>query len=162
MREVGTVLNLTGKFTANALILPVVITVMAICGCAETKQSVMVPPPPVAQTAGAWEGNGIKVVRIGRAMNGTMLDLRYRITDLAKAEKILTRQARMELIDQQSGTVLTVPNMPKVGKLRQVPNKETQDRLFWVFFNNSDMRVKRGDKVTLKIDGLTIENIVVE
>lgn len=140
---------------------------LAICGCAGSTQSVVAKAggelaAAPKEAAKGWESNGIRVVRVGRAMNGMMLDLRYRITDLAQAQKVLTRQANMVLIDQQSGRVLAVPNTAKVGKLRQIPNEATKDRLFWAFFNNSDLRVKRGDKVTWKVDGVAIEDIVVE
>ena len=114
------------------------------------------------ETAPVLEAGGIKVVRISFAMNGMMLDLRYRVTDFEQARKILKKDTVLTLTDQATGVVLPVPNMAKVGKLRQLANDNETWRIYWVFFNNSMQVVKKGSKVTLAIGNVKIRDIPVE
>ncbi|WP_151128945.1 hypothetical protein [Oryzomonas japonica] len=109
-----------------------------------------------------WEASGIRVVKISPAVGRQMLDLRYRITDVEQAGRVLKQTTPISLVDQVSGTTLPVPDLAKVGKLRSIPNKEDAGRLFWVFFNNSAGVVKPGNKVTLMIGNVAIRDIVVE
>jgi hypothetical protein len=114
------------------------------------------------QMGSAWEAHGIKVVRIAYAVGGMKLDLRYRVTDSNKAKQIFTNQTPLTLIDQATGRVLGVPNMPKVGKLRQVPNQNETWRVYWMMFDNPGALVRRGGKVTLTIGDVKIKDIIVE
>lgn len=91
-----------------------------------------------------------------------MLDMRYRVVDAEKAKHVLNRQAQVYLIDQASGAKLPVPNMAKVGKLRQLPETTESDKVFWMFFGNPGGMVRPGARVTLVIDGIRIEDIVVQ
>jgi hypothetical protein len=91
-----------------------------------------------------------------------MLDMRYRLVDVEKAKRAMHHQAQIYLIDQASGVKLPVPSMAKVGKLLQRPEKTAGDKVFWVFFSNPNALVKTGAKVTLVIDGIRIEDIVVQ
>lgn len=109
-----------------------------------------------------YEAGGVRVVRISPAVGGQMLDLRYRITDAEQAGRILKKSTRIFLVDQVSGQALPVPDMAQVGMLRSLPNKGEADRLFWIFFNNSEGVVKPGHKVTLVIGDVAIKDIVVE
>jgi len=108
------------------------------------------------------ETAGIKIERIHPTVGGQMLDMRYRLVDLEKAKLAMNHKAQIYLVDQASGTKLPVPNMAKVGKLLQRPEKTQGDKVFWVFFSNPGALVKTGAKVTLVIDGIRIENIVVQ
>ena len=96
------------------------------------------------------------------AAGGNFLDMRYRVTDPAKAGEVLKRNARLELTDQATGTVLAVPTMAKIGKLRQLPGNTKDGRVYWVFFNNPGGLVKPGGKVTLNIGEARISDISVE
>jgi hypothetical protein len=91
-----------------------------------------------------------------------MLDMRYRVVDQEKAEKLLQRKTPLFLIDQATGRQLTVPNMPKVGRLRQLPAGGDADRIYWMFFGNPGGLVKSGGKVTLMVGDVRIEDIVVQ
>ena len=114
------------------------------------------------QMSSAREASGIKVERVTYAVGGMKLDLRYRVTDLKKARQIFTNKTPLALIDQATGTVMGVPNMPKVGKLRQVPNQNEAWRVYWIMFDNPGALVRRGGKVTLVIGDVKIKDIVVE
>ena len=138
--------------------------VFLLAGCAGEKSGKQ-PLTSLGQTAPPprWESRGIKVERIMVAAGGNFLDMRYRVTDPAKAGELLKKNARLELTDQTSGTVLTVPTMPKVGKLRQLPAGDRKDdRIYWVFFNNPGGLVKPGGRVTLTIGEARISDIAVE
>jgi hypothetical protein len=129
-----------------------------LSGCASVK--------PVDQSDGRAaapaEASGIKIERIHPSVGGQMLDMRYRVVDVGKAKLAMNRTAQIYLIDQASGMKLPVPNMAKVGKLQQHPEKTEGDKVFWIFFNNPGAMVKPGAKVTLVIDGIRIEDIVVQ
>ena len=109
-----------------------------------------------------WEANGIEVVRIKPAANGMMLDLRYRVIELEKAREMIRQTTPITLIDQASGTILSIPNMAKVGKLRNLPNSDDTWKIYWIFFGNPDGMVKTGSKVTLVIGDVQIKDIIVE
>jgi hypothetical protein len=101
-------------------------------------------------------------VRIKPAVNGMMLDLRYRVIDLEKAREMIKQSTPITLVDQASGAILPIPNMAKVGKLRNLPNSDDTKILYWIFFNNPGGMVKPGTKVTLVIGDVQIKDIPVE
>lgn len=114
------------------------------------------------QISSVHVAGGIKVERVTYAVGGMKLDLRYRITDIEKAKKIFTNGTHLALVDQVTGRILEVPNMPKVGKLRQIPSQNEAWRVYWIMFDNPGVLVKRGGKVTLVIGDIKIKDIVVE
>jgi hypothetical protein len=151
----------------SLMIAGVIVVSMAdsrICTAAET-----VAPPVMANASSAvkkqpqrWEANGILVERVSLSAGGVMVDMRYRITDFEKAKKVLTRSGSLALIDQKTGLILTVPNMAKVGKLRQLPKDNETTRIYWMFFRNTNGVVKKGSKLTLTMSDVKIKDIVVE
>jgi hypothetical protein len=134
----------------------------AVAGCTGPRQEMATQLLPGQKPHLKWEANGIEVVRIRPALDGLMLDLRYRITDEAKAVATLQRNTPLSLIDQATGQVLQVPNMAKVGKMRNVPNKDDEGKILWIFFGNPDGAVKTGSKVTFVIGDVQIKDITVE
>lgn len=110
---------------------------------------------------GAASDAGIRVESVHPSLGGQMLDLRYRVMDSEKAKAALHRQARLYLVDQATGRQLDVPNMPKLGKLRQLPEGAESDRIYWMFFGNPGGLVKPGGRVTMVIDDVRFEDIVV-
>jgi len=114
------------------------------------------------QMSSAHEASGIKVERVTYAVGGMKLDLRYRVTDIEKAKKVFTNGTALSLIDQATGKMLEVPNMPKIGKLRQIPNQNEAWRVYWIMFDNPGALVRRGGKVTLVIGDIKIKDIIVE
>ena len=110
----------------------------------------------------ARDAGGIRVERITYAVGGMKLDLRYRVTDIKKARQTLTEKTSLALIDQATGSVLGIPNMPKVGKMRQLPTQDESWRVYWMMFDNPGVLVKRGGKVTLVIGEVRIKDIIVE
>ena len=94
--------------------------------------------------------------------SGFMIDIRYRVIDLEKAQLVLNKKTRLRMIDQKTGAILPLPDMPKVGKLRQTPITDEPSRIYWMFFRNTGGVVKHGSKLTLALDGVSIKDLVVE
>ena len=108
------------------------------------------------------EANGILVERVSLSAGGIMVDVRYRITDLAKAQKVLTRNGLLQMVEQKTKVILQVPNTPKVGKLRQIPKTDEPTRIYWMFFRNTNGVVRQGSKLTLTMGDASIKDLVVE
>lgn len=108
------------------------------------------------------EASGILVERLSLSASGIMVDMRYRITDLEKAQKVLNRTSKLQMVDQKSGAILPVPDMAKIGKLRQLPKTNEPTRVYWMFFRNTGGVAKKGSKLTLFLGGVNIKDLVVE
>ena len=91
-----------------------------------------------------------------------MVDMRYRILDLDKAQKVLNRHTRLHMIEPKTGAILPVPDMAKIGKLRQLPKTNDPSRVYWMFFRNTGGVAKHGSKLTLSMGDAAIQNLVVE
>jgi len=104
---------------------------------------------------------GIEVTTIRMAVDGRMVDFRYRVLDSKKAETLFVRKNKPYLIDQTSTKVLAVPSLGKVGPLR-TSNKPQEGRIYWMFFGNKGGLVKPGSKVTISIGDFRVEDLVVQ
>lgn len=104
---------------------------------------------------------GIEVSSIRLTAHNHMIDYRYRVLDADKAADLFKRQIKPQLIHQDTGRVLVVPDTAKIGPLRN-SNIPQNHRIYWMFFGNAGNLVKTGDKVTLVIGDLVIEDLVVE
>ena len=112
-------------------------------------------PNPMAEK---W---GVEITRISLTAKGRMVDFRYRVVDAKKAAPLFKRKTKAYLIDQASGKVLAVPRTAKVGPLRNTYMPK-QDRIYWMFFGNTQKLVRAGNKVTIEIGDFRAENLVVE
>ena len=140
----------------------VALSLSALTGCAGPRREMQDGAVSGKQFPPKWEANGIEVVRIKPAANGMMLDLRYRVIDLKKAREMIKQTTTITLIDQTSGAILPIPNMAKVGKLRNLPNADETWKIYWIFFSNPGGKVKPGSKVTLVLGDVQIKDITVE
>lgn len=103
---------------------------------------------------------GIEVTRLHLTANGYMVDFRYRVLDAKKAQELFSRQNKPYLIDQESGKVVAVPNIGKVGPLRN-SNMPKEGKIYWMFFDNMSGLIKSGNKVTVVIGDFRAENLVI-
>jgi len=110
-----------------------------------------------ARLADQW---GIEVTSIRRTAHDHMVDFRYRVLDVAKAEALFNKATKPSLIHQRTGKVLAVPVTAKIGPLRS-SYKPQKDRIYWMFFGNPGL-VKAGDKVTVVIGAFRATDLVVE
>ena len=110
--------------------------------------------------AGIQEQWGIEVTSIRLSAHNTMIDYRYRVLDAEKANVLFLRRIKPQLIHQESGKVLAVPDTAKLGPLRN-SNTPQEGKIYWMFFGNAGKLVKKGDKVTVVIGDFKVENLVV-
>ena len=104
---------------------------------------------------------GVEITRLSLTAKGRMVDFRYKVLDAKKAAPLFKRKTKAYLIDQASGKVLAVPRTAKVGPLRNTYMPK-QDRIYWMFFGNTQKLVRAGNKVTIEIGDFRAENLVVE
>jgi hypothetical protein len=119
--------------------------------------------PPLSRRAqmfyeGIW---GIDELKVKYAESGEMIRFSYRVLDPAKAAALNDKKAEPFLIDSQVGVKLKVPQMEKIGQLRQ-SSAPIAGKSFWMAFSNSGRLVKRGDRVTVVIGQFKAEGLVVE
>ena len=119
-------------------------------------------PCKASSSPEAGEAAGIRIGALMLSANGNMIDMRYRIVALETAQKTMHPKSSIYLIDQASGMKLTTPVAAKVGKLRQLPHPSAAGRWQPMLFQNPGRMVKRGSKVTLVIDELRFEDLVIQ
>jgi len=139
------------KINPSAALLLALLVVMT--GCAGQGKS-------VDQARLMEEKWGIEITMLHLTANGYMVDLRYRVLDAAKAKELFVRKNKPMLIDQKSGKVLTVPNMGKIGPLRN-SNVPKQGKIYWMFFNNMSGLIHSGSTVSVVIGAFRAEDLVV-
>jgi hypothetical protein len=104
---------------------------------------------------------GVEVASIRLTAHGHMIDYRYRVLDPEKANALFARQIKPQLIHQETGKVLAVPDTAKVGPLRN-SNTPQDGKVYWMFFGNGQHLVQKGDRVTVVIGDFRVEDLVVE
>ena len=65
------------------------------------------------------------------------------------------------MIDPEAGVKLKVPQMEKIGKLRQ-SSTAIAGKSYWMAFSNSGRRVRPGDRVIIQIGNFRADGLVVE
>lgn len=104
---------------------------------------------------------GIRPLSIRQTADGHMLDFRYRITDAEKASPLFHPTIKPLIIDEETGAVMAVPNVPKVGSMRST-KKPLQDRDYFILFANPNKHIKPGHKVTVVIGDYKAAHLLVE
>ena len=107
---------------------------------------------------GFW---GVGELRVKAAESGEMIRFDYRVIDPQKAAALNDKKAEPELIDAQAGVKLAVPQMEKIGKLRQSSTPKA-GMTYWMAFANPTLVVKRGHRVDVVIGSFRASNLVVE
>jgi len=90
-----------------------------------------------------------------------MIRFTWRVLDAAKAAPLNDKKAEPLLYDPQAQVKLVVPQMEKVGQLRQ-SSTPIAGRSYWMAFSNSGRRVRPGDRVSVEIGQFHAINLVVE
>jgi hypothetical protein len=104
---------------------------------------------------------GVDVVGIRLVSSGSMLRFSYRVIDPQKAQPLNDKRWNPYLIDEATGAKLGVPEMEKVGKLRQTGATE-EGRIYWMVFGNPGLLVKHGNRVDVVVGNFRADGIVVE
>src|SRR5580700_2628165 len=92
---------------------------------------------------GVW---GVGELRVKTAESGELIRFNYRVLDPEKAAALNNKKAEPQLFDPQAGVKLVVPQMEKVGKLRQESTPKV-GMTYWMAFSNPTLVVKRGHRV---------------
>ncbi len=107
---------------------------------------------------GVW---GVGELRVKSAESGELIRFNYRVLDPGKAAALNDKKVEPELLDAQAGVKLSVPQMEKVGKLRQESTPKA-GMTYWMAFSNPTLAVKRGHRVDVVIGSFHATNLVVE
>ena len=107
---------------------------------------------------GVW---GVGELHVKVAESGELIRFNYRVLDPSKATALNDKKVEPELFDPQAGVKLTVPQMEKVGKLRQESTPKA-GMTYWMAFSNPTLAVKRGHRVDVVIGSFHATNLVVE
>lgn len=106
----------------------------------------------------AW---GVGELHVKATESGELIRFNYRVLDPEKATALNDKKAEPELIDAQAGVKLEVPQMEKVGKLRQSSTPKAGMN-YWMVFSNPTRVVKRGHRVDVVIGSFRANNLLVE
>ena len=104
---------------------------------------------------------GVDSLSVKWAESGELVLFSWRVLDPSKAAAIANKKAEPKLIDLQAGVNLVIPEMEKVGKLRQ-SSTPVAGRSYWMAFSNKGRRVKRGDRVSVVIGQFRADGLVVD
>ena len=92
---------------------------------------------------------------------GEVIRFSYRVLDADKARILNDKKLEPSLIDPQAGVKLVIPELEKVGKLRQTGTTE-EGKVYWMAFSNKGRHVKRGDRVNVVIGNFHADGLVVD
>lgn len=107
---------------------------------------------------GVW---GVSELRVKVAESGQLIRFNYRVLDPNKAAALNDKKVEPKLFDPQAGVQLVVPQMEKVGKLRQESTPKA-GMTYWMAFSNPTRVVKRGHHVDVVIGSFRANNLLVE
>ena len=137
--------------------------VAATPGNASTHDAKPAATPKWSPSRSVWFRRtwGIEIVGVKPVASGYMLAFKYRVVDPAKAAPLNDRRHKAYVIDEATGTVLSVPAMENVGELRQGATPQA-DRIYFMVFGNPGRLVKPGGTVSIvagefRVDGLKVE-----
>jgi len=107
---------------------------------------------------GVW---GVGELRVKVAESGSLIRFNYRVLDPEKAVALSDKKAEPMLLDVQAGVKLAVPQMEKVGQLRQSSTPKA-GMTYWMAFSNPTHAVRSGHRVDVVIGSFRANNLIVE
>ena len=107
---------------------------------------------------GAW---GVDSLTVKYTESGEIIRFSYRVLKPEKATALNDKKSEPSLIDPQAGVKLVIPEMEKIGKLRQ-SSTPIAGKQYWMAFSNSGRRVRPGDRVDIVIGSFHANGLVVE
>ena len=136
------------------------------------------PSAPAGRPAPVWQGSritrfspraklyyegvwGVGELRVKVAESGELIRFNYRVLDPEKAVALNDKKAEPKLYDSQAGVILAVPQMEKIGKLRQSSTPKA-GMTYWMAFANPTLAVKPGHRVDVVIGSFHANGLLVE
>lgn len=104
---------------------------------------------------------GVDNLSVRWAESGEVIRFSYRVLDPQKAAVLNDKHNEPMLVDPRAGVQLVVPQMEKIGQLRQSAPPEA-NKAYWMAFSNKGRPVKRGDHVIVKIGEFKADGLVVD
>ena len=104
---------------------------------------------------------GVDSLSVKWTESGEVIRFAYRVVDAAKAKTLNDKKVEPSLIDPRAGVRLVIPQLEKVGKLRQSGTPEA-GKAYWMAFSNKGRLVKRGDRVSVVIGNFRADGLVVD
>jgi hypothetical protein len=108
---------------------------------------------------GVW---GVDDLSVKWAESGEIVRFSYHVLDPQKAAPLNDKKLEPSFIDPQAGVSLVIPQVQNVGMLRQAPSTTEAGKSYWMAFSNVGRRVKKGDRVDVKIGNFRAQGLVVE
>ena len=122
-------------------------------------------PAASAPTARSIEDFGVELVGLRLSGADFLIDLRYRVKDVVKAQALLERKVRPVLVNEATGDRFYIPQVPKVGSLRQSATAKQPaqlDKVYFMLFANPDRKLRVGEKVTLHAGDSMVTGLLVQ
>lgn len=144
---------------------------LALCtgstaGLAQDNAAAVAPTAPaVPAAAQRLEDLGVELVGVRLSGADFLIDLRYRVKDVAKAQALLERKVHPVLVNEATGDRYYVPQAPKLGSLRQSATARQPvqlDKVYFMLFANPDRKLRSGEKVTLHAGESTVQGLLVQ
>jgi hypothetical protein len=104
---------------------------------------------------------GVDTLHVKSVESGELIRFTYRVVDASKAEALNDKKEEPSLIAPRAGVRLEIPQLEKVGKLRQSSPPEA-GKSYWMAFSNKGRIVKPGDRVSVVIGKFRADGLVVE
>lgn len=104
---------------------------------------------------------GVDQLSAKLAESGQLVRFNYRVVDTGKAAPLHDKASSPQLLDEQAHVVLQVPNMEKVGPLRQATAPEA-GKSYWMVFSNKGNHVKVGHRVSVVIGPFRVDGLIVQ
>jgi hypothetical protein len=124
--------------------------------------------PPASPVARSQRGAefirkrwGIDNIIVRATASGELIRFSYRVVDAEKAALINDKSKSPYLIEEKMGIALQIPQLEKVGQLRQTATPEN-GREYWMAFSNKNKLIKPGSRVDIVIGSFRINDLVVE
>ena len=104
---------------------------------------------------------GVDEMSAELAESGQLVRFSYRVVDPALAKPFFDKVSNPNMLDERAHAVLSVPNMEKVGPLRQGGSVDS-GKVYWVLFSNRGQVVKPGDRVSVVIGSRRVDGLIVQ
>ena len=106
--------------------------------------------PANATAADIEQRFGIQMTLVAVTAGGGLIDIRFRVTDAAKAADLFKPENLPAVIAPDSGVTIKPPEPPDPGQL-------TDGQIYFLLYPNSGGAIKPGSKVTLAFGDLRLE-----
>lgn len=104
---------------------------------------------------------GIDSLNVKWTESGEVIRFSWRVLDPQLAKALNDKATNPSLIDPRAGVSLVVPQMEKIGALRQSSTPEV-GKSYWMAFSNKGLLVKRGDRVVVLVGPFKADGLVVD